>query len=753
MASAPWRRLIRRGAALLVVAGIASAPVGTSWGQAAAPPPPAPAAATVGAPALPEPLTREALRDLLARLSDDQVRELLIAQLDKEIAAAPVAEADGVIDDLEAEAATLRAAWGRMFAAAPELPGIPVFLANQLIGDRDPGILLVIVLGIAVIFAVGWAVEWVYRRLTADLRRQMAAARAEAPLARISYGLLRFGLDLLGIAIFTVATIATFFVFYHGHVPIRLTVMTLVGAVLVVRMIALVSRFLLAPELPALRLLPMDDEAAAFLHRRFVWLAAVGASGFMAVDLLALLGIDPPLAHLLGNLVAAVFVVMLIALIWHGREPVARLIRGGAPEDLPIEAAASQRLRNLVATIWPGVAILYVLIIWGMSEITDVLNYDLAAYAGIWSLVLVIAVPLVDAAIGQGIRAYVEARHGLSGEEAQAYGRVARRAARILLIVAAVALFARLWGVSLFDLERGGMAERLASTLIDVGLTLLVAYVGWELAKTAIDRRLAVEEGPAVAAETGGEGGGKGVSRLRTLLPLFRKFLLITLTVMVIMLVLSALGVEIGPLLAGAGVVGLAIGFGAQTLVKDIISGMFFLLDDAFRVGEYIESGSIRGTVENISIRSLRLRHHRGALHTIPFGSLDTITNYSRDWVIDKMTVSVTYDTDLDKVKKVIKEVSRQIMADAELAPHIIEPLKMQGVEQFGDFAIEIRLKMMTKPGEQFVIRRRAYAMIKKAFDANDIAFAFPTVTVAGGEASAAVAHKGLDLVRPPPAA
>jgi small-conductance mechanosensitive channel len=392
-----------------------------------------------------------------------------------------------------------------------------------------------------------------------------------------------------------------------------------------------------------------------------------------------------------------------------------------------------------------------VLVLWAMSEITDVLDYQMAAYAGIWSLLLVIAVPLIDAAIGHGIRAYVEARHGLSGDEAEAYGKVAHRAARILLIVGAVAIFARLWGVNVFDFERGGLAERLASTLIDVGLTLLVAYVGWEVAKTAIDRRLAVEEGPTGPSEIGGEGGGKGASRLKTLLPLFRKFLMITLAVMVIMLVLSALGVDIGPLLAGAGVVGLAIGFGAQTLVKDIISGMFFLLDDAFRVGEYIESGSIRGTVEHISIRSLRLRHHRGALHTIPFGSLDTITNYSRDWVIDKMTVSVIYDTDLDKVKKIIKQIGKELQADPEFAPHILETLKMQGVEQFGDFAIQIRLKMMTKPGEQFVIRRRAYAMIKKAFDANGIEFAFPTVTVAGGgEPTAADAHKGLELVQAP---
>jgi small-conductance mechanosensitive channel len=126
----------------------------------------------------------------------------------------------------------------------------------------------------------------------------------------------------------------------------------------------------------------------------------------------------------------------------------------------------------------------------------------------------------------------------------------------------------------------------------------------------------------------------------------------------------------------------------------------------------------------------------------------------SRDWVIDKLSVGVTYDTDIDKVKRVIKEISKEIMADPELAPNIIEPLKMQGVEQFGDFAIQIRMKMMTKPGEQFVIRRRAYGMIKKAFSANGIDFAFPTVTVAGGgEPSAAVAQKGLELVEPPTSA
>ena len=188
-------------------------------------------------------------------------------------------------------------------------------------------------------------------------------------------------------------------------------------------------------------------------------------------------------------------------------------------------------------------------------------------------------------------------------------------------------------------------------------------------------------------------------ARMRTLLPIARNMLLVVLAVMAVLMALSALGIEVGPLIAGAGVVGVAIGFGSQTLVKDIISGMFFLLDDAFRVGEYIESGSIRGTVEGFSLRSIKLRHHRGYLHTVPFGSLDKITNYSRDWVIDKVTLGLTYDTDLDKVKRIIKQIGRELLADPELAPQIIDTLKMQGVEEYGDFAIKVRLKMTCKPG------------------------------------------------------
>jgi small-conductance mechanosensitive channel len=137
---------------------------------------------------------------------------------------------------------------------------------------------------------------------------------------------------------------------------------------------------------------------------------------------------------------------------------------------------------------------------------------------------------------------------------------------------------------------------------------------------------------------------------------------------------------------------------------------------------------------------------------TVPFGMLGAVQNLSRDWVIDKITVGVTYDTDLDLVKKVVKQVSREIMADPVLAKGIIEPLKSQGVGAMGDFAIQVRMKFMAKPGEQFVVRRAIYDKVKKAFAANGIHFAFPTVTVAGGgesQVNPAVAQQTIALVKP----
>src|SRR5262249_8068709 len=153
------------------------------------------------------------------------------------------------------------------------------------------------------------------------------------------------------------------------------------------------------------------------------------------------------------------------------------------------------------------------------------------------------------------------------------------------------------------------------------------------------------------------------------------------------------LGVEIAPLLAGAGVIGLAISFGSQALVRDIVSGIFFMADDAFRVGEYIDTGRLKGTVERISLRSVRLRHQNGQIHTIPYGQLTSITNFSRDWQTVKFTVRLARDTDIEKVRKAVKQIGQDMAKDPELSKELLQPLKLQGVSEIADSALVVRLK------------------------------------------------------------
>ncbi len=226
------------------------------------------------------------------------------------------------------------------------------------------------------------------------------------------------------------------------------------------------------------------------------------------------------------------------------------------------------------------------------------------------------------------------------------------------------------------------------------------------------------------------EIGGTGLSRMRTLLPLFKRTGQATVAVISFMIVLSSLGLDIGPVLAGAGVVGLAIGFGSQTLVRDIVSGAFFLMDDAFRLGEYVDLGSVKGSVEKIAIRSLQLRHHRGALHTVPFGEIQTLTNYSRDWAIMKLRFRVPFDTDVEKARKIIKAVGVRLMDHPEVGPDFLQPFKSQGVIEVDDYGLVISTKFMSKPGKQFLIRRHAYIAVQKAFAENNIQFARPEVRV-----------------------
>jgi small-conductance mechanosensitive channel len=302
---------------------------------------------------------------------------------------------------------------------------------------------------------------------------------------------------------------------------------------------------------------------------------------------------------------------------------------------------------------------------------------------------------------------------------------LAQRAAAIFAAGVAFWLMARIWGGS--DVFAEGAPLDFMQDLVDKAF---IGYVSFHAARIWLDKRIAAEGGDELSLVPGDEGGGSSASRLATLLPLFRSFILFFIISATLLSVAMELGVNVAPLFAGAGVVGLAIGFGAQTLVRDILSGMFFLLDDAFRKGEYIDVGIVKGTVEKISIRSFQLRHHLGALHTIPFGEITHLTNFSRDWVMMKLPLRLTYDTDVERVRKLVKKLGQKLLEHPTEGAKFVQPLKSQGVIQMEDSAMIVRVKYMTRPGDQWTTRKLVYHELHELFAREGIHFAHKEVTV-----------------------
>jgi moderate conductance mechanosensitive channel len=681
----------------------------------------APAMAQDAPPAQKE--TPPQVRELLDLLADPAVRDWLQQQHAAQ-AAAPAAPAGPEMTPssmLADRVAAIRQHLQMLAAALPTLPdeferaGIILSLEFE-----ENGVVSVLLLILAFV-ALGFGAEWLFYWAASGIEKWIIALPLNTVGERLRAVAVRLGYATGMVAAFTVGSVGAFLVFNWPPL-LREIVLGYLFAFLIVRLTLVLGRFLFAPGGERFRIVPMSTEAAWFWVRRLALFIGWLAFGWVTVGLLATLGMAQGARQLVAYTLGLGLLAIGLEIAWRRPRPVAA------------EAPAGRGRFASRASAWllsAYVVLLYLL--WFAS-----------AMPGFWLAVIVVALPVSIRVTSRAIN-HVLRPPGAADQGAEAprmYVVATERALRALLIIAFALLLARAWHLDLGALTASDtLATRLGRGALNAVVIALIADFIWHAIKAVIDRTIAVAQNPAAPDSE----EGRRRARLRTLLPILRNVLFIVVVVMAILMVLSAVGIQIGPLIAGAGVVGVAIGFGAQTLVKDIISGVFYLLDDAFRTGEYIQSGSYKGTVESFSLRSVKLRHHRGPLFTVPFGELGAVQNMSRDWVIDKMSIGITYDSDIEKARKLIKQIGKDLAADPEYAPHIIEPLKMQGVEQFGDFAIQIRMKMMTKPGEQFVIRRKAFALIKKAFDANGIKFAFPTVQVAGGdEAAAAAAQRAL---------
>jgi moderate conductance mechanosensitive channel len=611
---------------------------------------------------------------------------------------------------LERLTMALRAGGAALAEGAAMAPAEMTAALDRVTAGTDP---ILLVAGLLAILAAGFLARDALRRRLAGVPDDGAAPGQNGFGHRLARALYRALVDLLGLGAFALTALALATIFTPTPGPAQSFILSYVTAALVALGTALAARFLLAPDAPSARLLPLSDQAARFLQRWLVTLATVGSVAWLSAALLILSGMRLEAHLILALAIGTLIALLLVAMILASR-PLVHATRLGA------EPAAASGPRARLARSWHLFAIFYLAVIWALWAASIVTRGPSSIWSAVASVLLAAALPLVDHASGRML-AQVLGTDADAPPARQRTVAIVRRAFRIVLAGVALILLPSFWGVDVLRLLGAPGAATFSHALFNILVTTLVAYVAWQLAETVLDRSLATDAGAPSPAQN---------ARARTLKPLLRKFILGVLVVVWVMIALSAVGIDIGPLLAGAGVVGIALGFGAQTLVRDVVSGIFFLLDDAFRVGEYIEAGPLKGTIEGISIRSLRVRHHRGALHTIPYGELTSLTNHSRDWVIVKLEFLVTYDTDVEQVRRLIKRIGQEMLEDPELGPNFIEPLKSQGIHQLADHGLLVRAKFTALPGEQFVIKRQALQRIKHAFDAAGIKFAYPTVTI-----------------------
>ena len=677
------------------------------------------------------------IQALLNLLADPKVQTWLKEQSKAE-PAKPASATGGLKGELTSPAEMMsnrvEAVREHITQMADAVPGMPAEFANaadmldRTVGSHRPAKILTLV---AAFVGLGFGAQALFEYATQRMRRHLEAQPVDTVSERVRLVLERAAFAFGSVVAFAAGSIGAFLVLHWPGI-LRHIVLAYLMVFLSVRIAAVLGRFLLAPRNERFRVIPMDSSAARYWYVRLKIIIGWIVLALITRDLEEALGISPGVVNVVGAGFGLVWLAILMEAIW--RRPVA-----SENEIVPEAVRETRRLSRVKLNALLTIALV---LLWGLRLA--------GAMPAFWLLAVVIAWPLADYLTRCAVEHLLRPPGSTEIAAVPSLTTVfLERGLRAALIIAALGFLAWGWGI---DFERLAAQEtmmtRFGRGALSVVAIALIADFIWHVAKAAIDAKLA--ETSDLGLPSTDEARRR--ARLRTLLPIFRNVLFVVVVVVAVMMALSAVGVEIGPLIAGASVVGVAIGFGAQTIVRDVISGMFYLLDDAFRVGEYIQAGHYKGTVEGFSIRSVRLRHQRGPVFTVPFSLLGAVENMSRDWVIDKITLGVSYDTDLDLARKLIKQIGLDLAAEPEFAPLIIEPLKMQGVDAFGDFAIQLRAKMMTLPGEQFVIRRAAFARIKKAFDANGIKFAFPTVQVAGDTAdasTAAIAREALALTRP----
>ena len=686
------------------------------------------------------------VESLIARLRNDTAREELIVELEALLEASSAAAPDDpgpaatIPDSLGAATLTFLAA--KMEAlnrlvdeVGHHLDDLPRWVDE--LGDRvsDSEVRsrwLDIVAKLVLIVGLAFVAEWLVVR---SLRRYGFGSRDREPRnpwLRLALLLRQTLIEIAPVGAFGLTAYAVLSLAgpqYETHV----LALVIVNANILTRAITVVARTVLRPRYASLRFVSLSDETA---HSLFFWarcLAAVAVYGFLFTDALHLLGLRPAPYAFLHQLVGLVTVTLVVTFVLRNRHPVRSWLRARRPP-----AGARHHLWGALADTWHLLAIAYITAVYVVWAVELAGGFEFLIRATITTLATVVAAGLALAgirrAVARGFRLNEGTRHRFPHLEARVnrYRGVVEISLRAIVVAIALVVVLDGWGLPASAWIWSESGRLLLGRLVTISVISAGALLAWETLSTLIERYL----------DERSEQGERG-ARMRTFLPLVRKVVRFVLVALVVLVALSEFGIDITPLLASVGIVGLAVSFGAQSLVKDVFTGFFILVEDSISVGDVVDLGGHFGVVESMSIRSVRLRDLSGSVYTIPFGEVATVINTTKDFSYALMDVGVAYREDVDEVISTLREIADAMRADEVFGSRILDPLHVLGLDSFGNSSVNIRIRLKTLPSKQWGVKREFQRRMKRVFDERGIDIPFPSQTIyfgvdKAGEAPAA---------------
>src|SRR5690625_2217774 len=568
--------------------------------------------------------------------------------------------------------------------------------------------------------------QWI--RIDPGHNEKKTATRRPNGLRQLSYFakgrkllgvLLALVLDLAASVLAALAGYAAVIAFTRAGASVSLFSMQFLTAFVMIEAVKAVSRGVFATRHEHLRLIPLGDDTAQYWHR---WLSIIititGYSLLVVVPVVRTL-LTPAVGELLGLLLMTAVYLYAVKVVWHQRKAVRDSLTLRAEQSA---TAIFGTLIRILARIWHWLVLGYLTVLFIVSQTRQQEALGFMGKATVQSLIAILlgAIAMVTFSHLAGCRVKL-ADHWTRilpslATRINAYVPPFFLTVRFLVLILVTLIVLDAWqafNLAAWLSSPGGQAA--ISTVVRVGIVILIAALSWTVLASIIEHRLGNSTGRRLPTE-----------REKTLLMLFRNAAAITIATLTVLVVLSQIGIDIGPLIAGAGVAGLAIGFGAQKLVQDVITGVFIQLENGMNQNDVVEVAGLFGTVEKITVRSVVIRSLDGGYHLIPFSAIDKLSNHTRDYGYHYAEYSIAHRESVDDAITQLQLAFQELMKDPEPAAEVLEDISIPGVTSLNQHVFTIRVQIKTTPASQWMIQRAFNRLVKEHFDAAGIEVPYP---------------------------